>query len=286
MKGITTMNYITLNNGIKMPQLGLGAFQVTDSEVCRNMVKEALEIGYRLIDTAASYQNEEHIGKAIRESRIDRGEVFLTTKLWVTDTSYEGAKRGLENSLKKLGTDYIDLYLIHNPMADYIGAYRALEEMYRDGRVRAIGMCNCLPHVIADIAETVDVMPAINQIEIHPFYQRQADLDIMKEYDIQPEAWSPFAEGNRDIFQNQVLKKIGDKYRKTVAQVILRWDIERGVAVIPKSINTEHLKQNIDVWDFTLSQEDIAEIAGLERGISEIVDQFDPRLIQAFHRKF
>jgi diketogulonate reductase-like aldo/keto reductase len=279
------MDYITLNNGVKMPQLGLGVFQVSAPDVCKKMIDEALDLGYRLIDTAASYQNEEYVGAAIRESGINREEIFLTTKLWVSDTSYEGAKKGFETSLKKLDTDYIDLYLIHNPMADYIGAYRAIEELYREGKIRAIGMCNCLPHVITDIAETVDVIPAVNQIEIHPFYQRQADLEIMEEYGIQPEAWSPFAEGKRDIFRNPILAKIGEKYGKTAAQVTLRWDIDRGIIVIPKSVNKERLQQNMDIWDFSLSIEDIAEIATLERGKSEIVDQFDPRLVQAFHGK-
>ena len=261
---------VKLNNGIEMPLEGFGVFQVPDPAVCEQAVLDAIATGYRLIDTAAAYMNEEAVGRAIAKCGVPREELFVTTKLWVQDASYEGAKQAIETSMKKLGLDYIDLYLIHQPMGDYIGAYRAMEEAYKAGKLKAIGVCNCYPQILADICETVEVKPAVNQVELHPFFQQENALALMKEYGVHPEAWGPFAEGNHGIFTHPVLTQIGQKYGKSAAQVALRWNVQRGVTVIPKSIHKERMEQNIDIWDFKLSGEDIAEIAKLDIGHSEI----------------
>ncbi len=274
---------VTLNNGIKMPLEGFGVFQVPDPAVCEQAVLDAIATGYRLIDTAAAYRNEEAVGRAIAKCGVPREELFITTKLWVQDASYEGAKKAIETSLNKLGLSYIDLYLVHQPMGDYIGAYRAMEEAYKAGKLRAIGVCNCYPQVLADICETVEVKPAVNQVELHPFFQQENALALMKEYGVQPEAWGPFAEGNHGIFTHPVLTKIGQKYGKSAAQVALRWNVQRGVTVIPKSVHKERMEQNIDIWDFQLSGEDMAEIAELDIGHSEIVDHSDPKFVQMLH---
>ena len=274
---------IKLNNGIEMPLEGFGVFQVPDPAVCEQAVLDAIATGYRLIDTAAAYMNEEAVGKAIAKCGVPREELFITTKLWVQDASYEGAKAAIETSMKKLGLDYIDLYLIHQPMGDYIGAYRAMEEAYKAGKLRAIGVCNCYPQILADICETVEVKPAVNQVELHPFFQQENALALMKEYGVHPEAWGPFAEGNHGIFTHPVLTAIGQKYGKSAAQVALRWNVQRGVTVIPKSVHKERMEQNIDIWDFTLSDEDMAEIAKLDIGRSEIVDHSDPKFVQMLH---
>lgn len=275
---------VKLNNGIEMPLEGFGVFQVPDPAVCEQAVLDAIATGYRLIDTAAAYMNEEAVGKAIAKCGVPREELFITTKLWVQDASYEGAKAAIETSLRKLGLDYIDLYLIHQPMGDYIGAYRAMEEAYKAGKLRAIGVCNCYPQILADICETVDVIPAVNQVELHPFFQQENALALMKEYGVQPEAWGPFAEGNHGIFTHPVLTKIGEKYGKSAAQVALRWNVQRGVIVIPKSVHKERMEQNIDIWDFRLSDADMAEIAKLDIGHSEIVDHYDPKFVQMLHQ--
>ena len=275
---------VKLNNGIEMPLEGFGVFQVPDPAVCEQAVLDAIESGYRLIDTAAAYMNEEAVGRAIAKCGVPREELFITTKLWVQDASYEGAKQAIETSMKKLGLDYIDLYLIHQPMGDYIGAWRAMEEVYKAGKLRAIGVCNCYPHVLADICETVEVKPAVNQVELHPFFQQENALALMKEYGVQPEAWGPFAEGNHGIFTHPVLTAIGQKYGKSAAQVALRWNVQRGVTVIPKSVHKERMEQNINIWDFTLSGEDMAEIAKLDIGRSEIVDHSDPKFVQMLHQ--
>lgn len=277
------MEYITLNNGIKMPIEGFGVFQVPDAKQCEQAVLDAIESGYRLIDTAAAYMNEEAVGAAIKKSSVKRNDLFITTKLWVQDASYEGAKKAFEVSLKKLGLEYLDLYLIHQPMGDYMGAWRAMEELYKEGVIRAIGVCNCYPHVLADICETVKVVPAVNQIELHPFFQQADALKLMKKYEIVPEAWGPFAEGNHDIFTHPVLMAIGEKYGKTAAQVALRWNVQRGVVVIPKSVHKNRMEQNMDIWDFTLSDADMAEIAKLDIGHSEIVNHFDPSFVKMLH---
>lgn len=275
---------VKLNNGIEMPLEGFGVFQVPDPAVCEQAVLDAIAAGYRLIDTAAAYMNEEAVGKAIAKCGVPREELFITTKLWVQDASYEGAKAAIETSLQKLGLDYIDLYLIHQPMGDYIGAYRAMEEAYQAGKLRAIGVCNCYPQILADICETVEVTPAVNQVELHPFFQQENALALMKEYGVHPEAWGPFAEGNHGIFTHPVLTKIGQKYGKSAAQVALRWNVQRGVTVIPKSIHKDRMEQNLAIWDFQLSDEDMAEIAKLDIGHSEIVNHSDPKFIQMLHQ--
>ena len=269
-----------LNNGIQMPLEGFGVFQVPDGDVCRKAVLEAIETGYRLIDTAAAYMNEEAVGKAIKESGVNRNELFITTKLWTQDASYEGAKKAFRTSLENLGLDYLDLYLIHQPVGDYYGAYRAMEELYREGRVRAIGVCNFYPERLTDLAMHADIMPAVNQVELHPFFQQENALKNMKEYGIQPEAWGPFAEGRHGIFTHPVLTEIGKKYSKSAAQAALRWNVQRGVVIIPKSTHRERMEQNLDIWDFSLSDEDMAEIAKLDLGHSEIVDHSDPAFIR------
>ena len=277
------MEYVTLNNGIKMPMEGFGVFQVPDPSQCEQAVIDAIECGYRLIDTAAAYMNEEAVGAAIAKSGVPREELFITTKLWVQDASYEGAKQAVKASLKKLGTDYIDLYLIHQPLGDYVGAYRAMEEMYKEGTLKAIGVCNFYPHRLLDLCETVDIIPAVNQVELHPFFAQENAIELMKQYGITPEAWGPFAEGNHGIFTHPLLTEIGNKYGKTAAQVALRWNIQRGVVVIPKSVHKERMEQNFDVWDFTLDDSDMKKIAALDLGKSEIVDHTDCGFIKMLH---
>lgn len=277
------MEYVTLNTGVKMPLEGFGVFQVPDPAQCEQAVIDAVASGYRLIDTAASYENETAVGEAIRKCGVPREELFITTKLWVQDASYEGAKQAIQTSMDKLGVDYLDLYLIHQPMGDYVGAYRAMEEAYREGKLRAIGVCNFYPARLADLCETVTVMPAVNQVELHPFFQQENALALMKEYGVHPEAWGPFAEGNHGIFTHPVLTKIGEKYGKSAAQVALRWNVQRGVTVIPKSVHKERMEQNLDIWNFTLSDEDMAEIAKLDLGHSEIVNHSDPAFVKMLH---
>lgn len=277
------MEFTTLNNGIKMPMEGFGVFQVPDLKVCEQAVLDAVECGYRLIDTAAAYGNEEAVGAAVKKCGVPREELFITTKLWIQDASYEGAKKAVEVSLKKLGLDYLDLYLLHQPMSDYYGAYRALEELYKQGVLRTIGVCNFYPHVLADLCETVEVIPAVNQVELHPFFQQEDALALMKEYDVRPEAWGPFAEGKHGIFTHPILTKIGEKYGKSAAQVALRWNVQRGVVVIPKSVHKERMEQNMNIWDFALSEEDMKEISGLDMGHSEIVNHYDPAFVKMLH---
>lgn len=274
------METIHLNNGVEMPLEGFGVFQVTDYDVCRKSVLDAIGSGYRLIDTAAAYMNEEAVGEAIKESGVNRNDLFITTKLWTQDASYDGAKKAFETSLENLGLDYLDLYLIHQPVGDYYGAYRAMEELYKEGRVRAIGVCNFYPDRLTDLAIHAEVIPAVNQVELHPFFQQEKAIRNMKELGIQPEAWGPFAEGKHGIFTHPVLTAIGEKYGKSAAQVALRWNVQRGVVVIPKSIHRDRMEQNIDIWDFSLSDEDMAEIAKLDIGHSEIVDHSDPAFIR------
>ncbi|MCM1336027.1 MAG: aldo/keto reductase [Bacteroides sp.] len=277
------MEFVTLNNGVKMPLEGFGVFQVPDPAVCEQAVLDAVSCGYRLIDTAAAYMNEEAVGAAVAKCGVPREELFITTKLWVQDASYDGAKKAIETSLKKLGLDYIDLYLIHQPMGDYIGAYRAMEEAYKAGTLKAIGVCNFYPHVLSDLCETVDVIPAVNQVELHPFFQQEIALKTMKEYGVTPEAWGPFAEGRNGIFTHPVLTEIGAKYNKSAAQVALRWNVQRGVVVIPKSVHKERMEQNFNIWDFTLSDEDMQKIAAMDIGHSEIVNHSDPAFVKMLH---
>ena len=277
------MEFVTLNNGLKMPLEGFGVFQVPDPAQCEQAVLDAISSGYRLIDTAAAYMNEEAVGAAIKKCGVPREELFITTKLWVQDASYEGAKKAIQTSMDKLGLDYIDLYLLHQPMGDYVGAYRAMEEAYKEGKLKAIGVCNFYPHRLADLCETVEVIPAVNQVELHPFFQQENALALMKEYGVVPEAWGPFAEGNHGIFTHPVLTAIGQKYGKSAAQVALRWNVQRGVVVIPKSVHKERIEQNMNIWDFQLSDEDMAEIAKLDIGHSEIVDHSDPAFVKMLH---
>lgn len=277
------MEYVTLNNGVKMPLEGFGVFQVPDPAQCEQAVLDAIESGYRLIDTAAAYMNEKAVGEAIKKCGVPREELFITTKLWVQDATYEGAKKAIQTSLDNLGLDYLDLYLIHQPLKDYVGAYRAMEEAYKEGKLKAIGVCNFYPACLADLCETVEVIPAVNQVELHPFFQQENALAVMKEYGVVPEAWGPFAEGNHGIFTHPVLTKIGDKYGKSAAQVALRWNVERGVVVIPKSVHKDRMEQNMNIWDFNLTDEDMAEIAKLDLGHSEIVNHDDPGFIKMLH---
>ncbi len=277
------MEYTVLNNGVRMPLEGFGVFQVSDLAQCEQAVIDAIASGYRLIDTAA-YMNEEAVGAAIRKSNVPREELFITSKLWVQDATYEGAKQAIDTSLAKLGLDYLDLYLIHQPMKDYLGAYRAMEEAYREGKLRAIGVCNFYPNRLCDFCESVEIIPAVNQVELHPFFQQEDALQLMHEYGVQPQAWGPFAEGKHGIFTHPLLSEIGEKYGKSAAQVALRWNVQRGVVVIPKSVHKERMEQNIDIWDFMLSEEDMKRIAELDLGHSEIVDHSDPQFVRMLHK--
>ena len=277
------MEFVTLNNGVKLPLEGFGVFQVPDPAQCEQAVLDAIASGYRLIDTAAAYMNEKAVGEAIKKSGVPREELFITTKLWVQDASYEAAKKAIQTSLDNLGLSYLDLYLIHQPMGDYVGAYRAMEEAYKEGKLKAIGVCNFYPNRLADLCETVEVIPAVNQVELHPFFQQENALALMKKYGVVPEAWGPFAEGNHGIFTHPVLTAIGQKYGKSAAQVALRWNVRRGVVVIPKSVHKERIEQNMNIWDFQLSDEDMAEIAKLDIGHSEIVDHSDPAFVKMLH---
>lgn len=274
------MEHVVLNNGVVMPLEGFGVFQIPDPAECEEVTWGALKAGYRLIDTAAAYGNEEAVGRAIRKSGIPREEIFVTSKLWVQDYGYEKGKAGLEQSLEKLGLDYLDLYLLHQPVGDVLGSWKALEEAYQDGKIRAIGVANFYPAPLADFCETVEILPAVDQVELHPFFAQPKALENMKAYGVQPQAWGPLAEGKHNIFTHPVLTAIGQKYGKTAAQVALRWNVQRGVSIIPKSVHCDRTKQNLDIWDFQLTEEDMAQIGTLDLGHSEIVDHGDPAFIQ------
>lgn len=277
------MEYREFYNGIKIPMLGFGVYQIPEYEAAKQAVLTALKTGYRLIDTAQAYMNEKAIGDAIKESGIPREEIFITTKLWIQDFSYDKAIKAVELSMKRLGVDYIDLMLLHQPMGDYINAWKALEKFYKEGKLKAIGMANCYPHVLVDLCETFEVKPMLNQVEMHPFFQQQVNVDTMNEYNIVPEAWAPFNEGLHNFFQNPILTEIGNKYGKTAAQVALRWNIQRGVVVIPKSVHEDRIKQNFDIFDFSLTEEDMNKIKAMDTGHSEIVNHFDPKWIKMLH---
>ncbi len=277
------MEYRELYNGVKIPMLGFGVYQIPEYTQAKNTVLTALKTGYRLIDTAQGYMNEKAVGDAIKESGIPREEIFITTKLWIQDFSYDGAIKATELSMERLGVDYIDLMLLHQPMGDYIGAWRGLEKLYKDGKLKAIGMANCYPHVLADLCETFAIKSMLNQVEMHPFFQQQLNIDTMKEYHVVPEAWAPFNEGLHDFFKNPILTEIGSRYGKTAAQVALRWNIQRGVVVIPKSVHEDRIRQNFDVFDFSLTKEDMDKIKAMDIGRSEIVDHFDPKWIKLLH---
>ena len=271
------MEYVTLNNGVKMPALGFGVFQIADPETCEQAVYDALMSGYRLIDTAAVYGNEAAVGRAVRRSGIPREELFITTKLWVQDAGYEKTKKAFEASLSNLQLDYLDMYLIHRPFGDYYGAWRAMEELYGAGKIRAIGLSNFGSDRLVDLVMNNKVVPAVNQVECHPYFQQKAAFDFMKEYRIQPEAWAPFAEGQKNLFTNEELLDIGAKYGKSAAQVVLRWNYQRGVVTIPKSVHKERMEQNISVFDFSLTEEEMEQIAALDEGVTLFGSNEDPQ---------
>jgi len=270
----------TLNNGVAMPMLGFGVFQVTDAEECERSVYEALGTGYRLIDTAAAYGNEEAVGKAIKRAGVGREELFVTTKLWIQDAGYERTKQAFERSLQRLQLEYLDLYLIHQPFGDVYGAWRAMEELYREGRIRAIGVSNFQPDRLMDLIVHNQVVPAVNQIETHPFNQQIETQKFLQENTVQIESWGPFAEGKHNIFENEVLRSIADKHQKTVAQIILRWLTQRGVVAIPKSIRTERIVENFNVFDVELSPEDMEAIVALDTKTSSFFDHRDPNVVK------
>lgn len=259
------MQTIRLNNGTEMPMLGFGVFQISEPAVCERVVSEAIETGYRLFDTAAAYHNEEALGHAVSTSGVKREEFFITTKVWITDMGYECTLKAFDKSLKRLGLDYLDLYLVHMPLGDYYGTWRAMEQLYREGRVRAIGVSNFSPARLIDMSYNIEVFPMVNQMELHPHCQRIEELYMMRELGIQPEAWAPFAEGLKGMFFEPVIMDIAYKYGKTAAQVILRWNIQRGVAVIPKTIHKERMEENFRIWDFSLDEEDMCRIATLDK---------------------
>jgi len=274
------MNHVTLNNGVKMPLLGFGVFQVTDLAECERAVEDALGVGYRLFDTAASYQNEEAVGRALRKSGLARDELFVTTKLWVSDTGYEKTKQAFDRSLKLLGLDFLDLYLIHQPYGDVHGSWRAMQELQREGRVRAIGVSNFHPDRVMDLIVHNEITPAVNQIETHPFNQQIATQLFLQDNGVQIEAWAPFAEGKHDIFKNELLRSIGAKHGKTIGQVILRWLVQRGVVVIPKSVRKERMVENFAVFDFALDEGEMASIVALDTRTSSFFDHRDPAIVK------
>lgn len=271
---------VMLNNGIQIPSLGFGVFQVPDPAECERSVRDAIDVGYRLLDTATSYGNEEAVGHAIRNHGIDRSDLFVTTKLWIEDASYEGAKAAFERSLNKLQTDYLDLWLIHQPYGDVYGAWRAMEELYRAGRIRAIGVSNFYPDRLVDFVLHNEIPPAINQIEFHPFHQQDDALKILKQYDVQAEAWGPFAEGRNGLFSNDLLQSIAQKHDKTIAQVVLRWLNLRGIVAIPKSVRKERMAENFAIFDFMLDDADVEAIATLDQKASSFFDHRDPEKVR------
>jgi len=274
------MEKIALNNGIEMPILGLGVFQVADLAECEQSVATAIETGYRLIDTAASYGNETAVGNAIKRSGIAREHLFITTKLWASDTGYEKTKKAFEKSLKNLQLDYLDLYLIHQPIGDVHGSWRAMEELYKAGKIKAIGVSNFHPDRLMDLIVFNEIVPAVNQIETNPFHQQIETHEFLKENNVQIQSWASFAEGKNDIFKNELLASIGKKYNKSIAQVVLRWLIQRGVAVIPKSVRKERMEENIKVFDFELTPDDMAAIQTLDTKQSLFFDHRDPAMVK------
>lgn len=275
------MNYVTLENGVKMPQLGYGVYQVTKEE-CERCVLNALKVGYRLFDTAQSYFNEEEVGNAIVKSGVSREEIFLTSKVWIDHYGYEECRKSVLESLRKLKTDYIDLMLLHQPFSDYYGAYRTLEDLYDEGKIKAIGISNFYPDRMVDLASFTRIKPMINQIEIHPYHQQVFSKEWHDKYGVQLEAWAPFGEGRKNMFELSELKEIGDKYGKTVAQVILRWHLQRGIVVIPKSTHLERMKENFNVFDFELAQEDMDVISKLDKNESSFFSHQDPSIVEWF----
>ncbi|KAB1953476.1 aldo/keto reductase [Lactiplantibacillus plantarum] len=274
------MKTVKLNNGIEMPQLGFGVFQVTDLEQCEQAVVDAINSGYRLIDTAAAYQNEAAVERAIKRSGVDRKDLFITSKLWVSDANYERAQKGIDQSLSNLGLDYLDLYLLHQPYGDVVGAWRALEEAYKAGKIRAIGVSNFYGDQLKNLELSNEVKPAINQIEVNPWYQQKSEVTFAQSDDIQVEAWAPFAEGKHQIFTNKVIAEIANKYGKSNGQVILRWLLQRGIVVIPKSVHKNRMAENINVFDFELTNDEMNALNNLDKGESQFFDHRDPRVIE------
>lgn len=284
------MEYITLNTGAKMPLEGFGVFQVSESETCERVVYDAIRTGYRLLDTAASYGNEEALGRAVRkavsEGIVSREELFITTKVWVQDQKNEqAAYRAVKESLKKLDMPYVDLVLLHQAMGDYFAAYRGITKAYREGLAKAVGVSNFFPSILANFCESVEVIPAVNQIELHPFFTQEGALKVIKDYGIAPQAWAPLAEGKHGIFSDSVLTQIGAKYGKSAAQVALRWNIQRGVSILPKSTHVERMEQNLAVWDFKLTDAEMEEIGEKDLGHSEIINHFDPELVKFLNKR-
>ncbi|WP_162836157.1 aldo/keto reductase [Flavihumibacter solisilvae] len=271
---------VRLNNGVEMPILGFGVFQVTDLAECERSVLDAINIGYRVIDTAASYMNEEAVGRAIRSSGVPREDLFITTKLWIQSNGYEGTKTAFENSLKRLGLDYLDMYLMHQPYGDVYGEWRAMEDIYKEGRIRAIGVSNFHPDRLIDLILHNEIVPAVNQVETHPFHQQTDTQSFLQENNVQIESWGPFAEGKNDIFQNHLLLSIGKKYNKSIAQVILRWLVQRDIVAIPKSVRKERMEENFNIFDFELSAEDMEAIKTLDTRTSSFFDHRDPAMVK------
>lgn len=274
------MNFVTLNNNVKMPILGFGVYQITDAAQCEQSVLDAICAGYRLIDTAMSYHNEEAVGRAIEKCGVPREDLFITTKLWLADAGYDKTMKAFETSLKKLKLEYLDLYLIHQPIGDYYGSWRAMEELYKNGAVRAIGVCNFMPDRLVDLVMNNEVPPAINQVEVNPFCARAFDQQVMEKKNVQIQSWGPFAEGRNGLFENEALKAIGERYDKSVAQVVLRWLIQRGIVCIPKSVHKERIQENFNVFDFELREEDMQTIATLDTGNSCFFSHTDPAVIE------
>lgn len=275
------MEYVTLNNGVKMPILGLGVYQIDDLKECENSILTAISLGYRSIDTAQAYYNEEAVGNAIKKCGIPRKDLFITTKIWITNGGYEKAKISINESLKKLKTDYVDLMLIHQPFNDYYGTYRAMEEAYKDGKIRAIGVSNFYPDRLIDLLNFVEIKPTINQIETHVFFQQKKAHEIMNKYNIQHESWGPFAEGRNNFFTNPILVEIGAKYKKTAAQIALRYLIQNNIVVIPKTIKKERMKENMDIFDFKLVHDDMQKISELDTNFSLFFSHSDPEKVES-----
>ncbi|EUD07568.1 TPA: aldo/keto reductase [Providencia alcalifaciens] len=274
------MQTVKLNNGVEMPLLGFGVFQMTDADECERAVIDAIETGYRLIDTAASYQNETQVGNALKQSQIAREDLFITTKLWLQDTSYEGAKAQFQRSLSRLQLDYVDLYLIHQPYGDVHGAWRAMEELYQAGKIRAIGVSNFHPDRLADLIAFNKVIPAVNQVEVNPFNQQLHAVPWMQSKNIQPEAWAPFAEGRNGLFQHPQLTAIGEKYGKSVGQVVLRWLFQRGIVSLAKSVSKTRMAENINILDFTLTDNEMTQIAAMDTATSAFFSHRDPAMVE------
>jgi diketogulonate reductase-like aldo/keto reductase len=277
--------FVNLHNGINMPAIGFGVFQINDLEQCEQAVYDALTVGYRLIDTAASYQNEEAVSRAIKRSGIPREELFITSKMWVADVNYEGAKKAYQRSLEKLQLDYLDVYLLHQPYSDVFGAWRALEELYEAGKIKAIGVSNFTAAKLVDFILNNRIAPMVNQIEIHPFNQQVEAIKVMREYKVQPEGWAPFAEGRQNLFTNEILAEIAKQYGKTVGQVVLRWNFQRGIVVIPKSVRKERMIENFNIFDFQLSDEDMEKIKTLDESKGLFVNHEDPEFVKFLYNR-